>query len=166
MHLLCKHVHLLWWLFFIQSVVLVVLVNSENQNFSNHGFFVYELQKPCELFCLKPLNIFEKYAKSKINQGASDNFTVGLCTRKGSIGAILNSGSTMTQSLVNLLWNMAQSWVNLTPLFVKSAERWPNSGSLLIRNWVWLQWILFRGHLGVFRTVADPEGGATGVSPL
>ena len=63
---------------------------------------------------------------------------------KGSIGAKLHSGSTMTRKSVSLTRNMTQSWVNLTPLFVKSAESWPHSGSLLTRNGVWPQWTLFR----------------------
>ena len=61
-------------------------------------------------------------------------------TRKGSIGAKFNSGSTMTRKSINLTRNMTQSWVILTPLYVKSAESCPNSWSLLTRNWVWPQW--------------------------
>ena len=63
-------------------------------------------------------------------------------TRKGSTGAKLHSGSTMTRKSVNLTWNMTQSWVTLTPLFVKYAESWPISGSSLTRNGVWPQWTL------------------------
>ena len=50
----------------------------------------------------------------------------------------------MTLKLVNLTQNITQSWINLTPLFVKSAESWPISGSLLTRNGVWPQWTLFQ----------------------
>ena len=60
-------------------------------------------------------------------------------------------GSTMTPKSVNLTRNMTQSWVNLTPLFVKSAESWPISGSSLTRNGVWPQWTLSGSCLtGVF----------------
>ena len=65
-------------------------------------------------------------------------------SEKGSIGAKLHSGSAMTWKSLNLTRKMTQSWVNLTPLFVKSAESWPNSGSLLTQNGVWPRWILFR----------------------
>ena len=47
---------------------------------------------------------------------------------KGSIGAKLHSGSTMTRKSVILTRNMTQLWVTLTPLFVKSAKSWPYSG--------------------------------------
>ena len=43
-------------------------------------------------------------------------------TRKGSIGAKLLSGSMIPGKSVNLTQNMTERWVNLTPLFVKSAE--------------------------------------------
>ena len=43
--------------------------------------------------------------------------------QKGSIGTKLHSGSTMTRKSVNLTRNMTQSWVNLTPLFVKSLQK-------------------------------------------
>ena len=52
----------------------------------------------------------------------------------------------MTRKSVNSTLNVTQSWVNLTPLFVKSAKSWPNSGSLLTRNWVWPQMDPFPGH--------------------
>ena len=73
-------------------------------------------------------------------------------TRKGSIGAKLHSGSTMTRKSVNLTRNVTQSWVNLTPLFVKSAEIWPVSGSSLTRNGVLAPLDPFPGHAdrGVF----------------
>ena len=41
---------------------------------------------------------------------------------KGSIGAKLHSGSTMTRKSVNLTWNMTQIWVNLTSLFVNLTD--------------------------------------------
>ena len=65
-------------------------------------------------------------------------------TRKGFIGAKLHSGSTMTRKSVNLTRNVTQSWVNLTPLFVKSGGSWQISVSSLTRNGVWPQWTLFR----------------------
>ena len=47
-------------------------------------------------------------------------------------------GPTMTRKSVNLTRNVTQSWVNLTPLFVKSTESWPISrGPSLTRNGVW-----------------------------
>ena len=59
----------------------------------------------------------------------------------GSIVAKLHSGSTMTRKSVNLTRNMTQSWVTLTPLFVKSDQIlghfWP-------RTEVWPQWTFFR----------------------
>ena len=66
-----------------------------------------------------------------------------ISTRKGTIGVKLHSGSTTTRKSVNLTQSMTQSWVNVTPLFIKSAESWRNPGSLLTRNWVWPQWTLF-----------------------
>ena len=63
-------------------------------------------------------------------------------TRDRSIGVRLNSGSTIIRKSVNLPRNMTQSWVNLTSLFVKSAENSPNSGSILTRNWVLSRWTL------------------------
>ena len=74
----------------------------------------------------------------------SKNTRVRKLTRKGSIGAKLHSGSTMTRKSVNLTRNVTRSWVNLTSLLVKSAKSWPISGSSLTRNGVWPQWTLFR----------------------
>ena len=68
-------------------------------------------------------------------------------TRKGPIGVKLHSGSTMTQKKKK--WRGAGSiWPHH---FVKSAESWKNSGSLLTRNLP--QWTLFPRHVdpGVLR---------------
>ena len=73
--------------------------------------------------------------------------------RKGSLGAKLHSGSTMTRKSVNLTRNMTQRWVTLTPFYVRSAKSWQNSGSLLTRNWVIPPTDPFPGNAdpGVFR---------------
>ena len=83
-------------------------------------------------------------AKCCISLLHSKNTRVKLDPEKRSIGAKLYSESTMTRKSVNLTRNMTESWVNLTTLYVKSAESWPHSGSLLTRKGVWPQWTLFR----------------------
>ena len=75
-------------------------------------------------------------------------------TRKGPSGSnsIPRQHCPENRSTWRRIWPRAGSiWPYI--VFVKSVENWPNSGSILTRNWVWPQIDPFPGHVdpGVFR---------------
>ena len=100
------------------------------------------------VFCIIKLNWMDKAnACREFTLGALYNPLYTLNPRVSVTRKRVHWGQTLfrvndDRKSVNLTRNMTQSWVNLTPLFVKSAESWPNSWSLLTRNGVWPQWVL------------------------
>ena len=77
-------------------------------------------------------------------------------TRKGSIGAKLHSGSTMTRKSVSLTWNMTQCWVNRSdPIICQVCGKLTNFRVILDPEWSLAPMDPFRVKFdpGIFRVV-------------